>query len=375
MIRALSRILGENFDIHWAPENSQIRCLAHVVNLVVQKLLAALEEAIDPDVEDYYLPNKDLPFHYDPADDADLAALENEQFQKEHEKTTDEDAEVPLMTALAPEFEDLTALGKASAIYKEELAPSGKPLCTLMVIRDVKHRWNYTEAMITRGRMLRKVCAINKWVIDREELRPLLLSSKEWELLEKLGDILQIFTQVTLQMSRAKTPTLPWVLPMYEHMLKNLKAHRDDDLLLASLRTAASAGLEKLETYYQKAKGCQFNVVATMLHPYLGYSWFKKMGPERANNAKVLFEFVFESYKKTHATLPVQTKKTPLAKTSSSFLDDVSMLDVEEDDSAPQESEFERFYVACRTRGRGEPNNPLAWWKVRASLTGVVFIH
>ncbi|KAJ7150500.1 hypothetical protein C8R43DRAFT_887357, partial [Mycena crocata] len=205
-----------------------------------------------------------------------------------------------------------------------------------------------------------ELAAIDKWVIDREELRPLLLTSKEWELLEKLGDILQIFTQVTLQMSRAQTPTLPWVLPMYEHMLKNLKAHRDDHSLLESLRTAASAGLEKLETYYQKAKGCQFNVVATSESP---------------NNAKVLFEFVFESYKKTHATLPAQTKKTPLAKTSSSFLDDVSMLDVEEDDSAPQESEFERFYVACRTRGRGEPNNPLAWWKVCALLTGEVFIH
>lgn len=64
-------------------------------------------------------------------------------------------------------------------------------------------------------------------------------------------------------MSRAKTPTLPWVLPMYEHMLKKLAAHRDDTSLLSSLRTAAAAGLEKLEVYYAKAKGCQFNVVAT----------------------------------------------------------------------------------------------------------------
>ncbi|KAF8130004.1 hypothetical protein K438DRAFT_1494987, partial [Mycena galopus ATCC 62051] len=95
--------------------------------------------------------------------------------------------------------------------------------------------------------------AIDKWVIDREELRPLLLSSKDWELLEKLGEILQIFTQVTLQMSRANTPTLPWVLPMYEHMLKHLKTHRDDNSMLTQLRAAAIAGLDKLEFYYEKA--------------------------------------------------------------------------------------------------------------------------
>ncbi|KAJ7876318.1 hypothetical protein B0H14DRAFT_2252522, partial [Mycena olivaceomarginata] len=66
LIRALSDILRQGFDIQWAPENSQIRCIAHVVNLVVQKILATLDEAHDPEEQDYYIPNKDLPFHYDP---------------------------------------------------------------------------------------------------------------------------------------------------------------------------------------------------------------------------------------------------------------------------------------------------------------------
>ncbi|KAF8217666.1 hypothetical protein K438DRAFT_1925059 [Mycena galopus ATCC 62051] len=71
------------------------------------------------------------------------------------------------------EFEKLFALGKhfkstSKAIYKNELAPSGKPLCVLMVIRDIKRRWNYMEVMMTR--------AIDKRVINREESCPLLLS-------------------------------------------------------------------------------------------------------------------------------------------------------------------------------------------------------
>ncbi|KAJ7339903.1 hypothetical protein DFH08DRAFT_625927, partial [Mycena albidolilacea] len=81
LIRTLSRILMEKFDIQFVPENSQIRCLAHVVNLVVQKILATLNEADDPDVIDYYLPNKDLPFHYNPDEDPDLRDLENETFE------------------------------------------------------------------------------------------------------------------------------------------------------------------------------------------------------------------------------------------------------------------------------------------------------
>ncbi|KAF8152010.1 hypothetical protein K438DRAFT_1623453 [Mycena galopus ATCC 62051] len=59
-----------------------------------------------------------------------------------------------------------------------------------MVIRDVKTRWNYTEAMITRGLLLRK--AIDQWVFDREELRPLLLTTDEWKMLESLGKILTV---------------------------------------------------------------------------------------------------------------------------------------------------------------------------------------
>ncbi|KAF8146730.1 hypothetical protein K438DRAFT_1944429 [Mycena galopus ATCC 62051] len=60
------------------------------------------------------------------------------------------------------EFDKFFAPGKhfkltPKAIYKDELAPSGKPLCVLMVIRDIKHRWNYMEVMITRVVCFRSV--------------------------------------------------------------------------------------------------------------------------------------------------------------------------------------------------------------------------
>jgi hypothetical protein len=99
-----------------------------------------------------------------------------------------------------------------------------------MVIRDVKHRWNYTEAMISRALVLRKVYshstldkpieamisrvlvlrkvhshstldkpiliiapqAIQRWVLKRDELHPLVLSDDHWKLLKALREILKV---------------------------------------------------------------------------------------------------------------------------------------------------------------------------------------
>ncbi|KAK7047043.1 hypothetical protein R3P38DRAFT_3423826 [Favolaschia claudopus] len=75
---ALARILRDKFNIHFVPDNSQIRCLAHVVNLVVQKILSTFKEAADPKDDDYHEQNKDLPIHYDPEEDPEQLNLENE---------------------------------------------------------------------------------------------------------------------------------------------------------------------------------------------------------------------------------------------------------------------------------------------------------
>ncbi|KAJ7787943.1 hypothetical protein B0H14DRAFT_3162898, partial [Mycena olivaceomarginata] len=147
----------------------------------------------------------------------------------------------------------------AAALYKDEKEKSGRKTASLMVIRDVKHRWNFTEAMITRALKLRK--AIHRWVIERDELLPLRLEEKDWTFLESLGQILQVFTKVMLEMSKSTTPTLPFVIPMYEKMLKHLHATREDENVLQPLCVAVSAGLEKLNTYYEKARACQFNVI------------------------------------------------------------------------------------------------------------------
>jgi len=62
--RATGKFLQDRYGIQFHEGNARIRCMAHVVNLIVQAMLASLDEAKDLDEEDYFVPNKHLPFHY-----------------------------------------------------------------------------------------------------------------------------------------------------------------------------------------------------------------------------------------------------------------------------------------------------------------------
>ncbi|KAJ7195223.1 hypothetical protein GGX14DRAFT_677294 [Mycena pura] len=162
--------------------------------------------------------------------------------------------------------------------------------------------------------------AINRWVAQEPALRPLALLKDEWKMLDSLQAILKLFTEVTLQMSKASAPTLLWVLPMYEKF-----------------------GLVKLEEYYEKARGCQFNVIATILHPSLGLSWFLVHGTERRDHAKTFFTHAYESYKmiynegKARERRAVQPQYPKRSGSSSSLLDDICGF-ADEDDAVLEDA-------------------------------------
>ncbi|EIW75323.1 hypothetical protein CONPUDRAFT_66139 [Coniophora puteana RWD-64-598 SS2] len=61
-----------------------------------------------------------------------------------------------------------------------------------MPIRDVRTRWNSTHAMMGRALTLKN--AIDVWVFQYEDLRPLLLSKSEWEMVNSLHCLLEVCT-------------------------------------------------------------------------------------------------------------------------------------------------------------------------------------
>lgn len=100
LARTLAGLLLERYGIHFSPANGQIRCLAHIVNLVVQKILSALIDADDPEVNDWYLLHKFLLFHYHLDGDEEQIALEDKEAVQQDAELTDlcdvEDKDTPL---------------------------------------------------------------------------------------------------------------------------------------------------------------------------------------------------------------------------------------------------------------------------------------
>lgn len=90
LARAAGVMLLQKYGLSFHVQNARIRCMAHVVNLIVQALLAALNEANDPEMDDYYIPNKHLPFHYDPNDDDEVREMEAEGNKQDNENEGEE---------------------------------------------------------------------------------------------------------------------------------------------------------------------------------------------------------------------------------------------------------------------------------------------
>ena len=100
------------------PGNAHIRCLAHVVNLVVQKILAALDEANDLDLIDYFQQYmKSLPVHYNADNDEALKELENEDLILDANDSNDDDSDNGLFQVVEPKDGE-EVLEKSTALKK-----------------------------------------------------------------------------------------------------------------------------------------------------------------------------------------------------------------------------------------------------------------
>ncbi|KAF5313531.1 hypothetical protein D9758_019026 [Tetrapyrgos nigripes] len=147
----------------------------------------------------------------------------------------------------------------------------------------------------------REISAIDEWVFQHEEFQDLGLSKEDWKKLKQLEEILEIFTVVTNIMSQADTLTLPYVLTMYCNMEQKLTAMKKNPEL-ASFSDAIDAGIISW-------------LSATVCHPSFCLNWFGKCSLMEYQQAKILFEHVYESYA-TAAPADPSPRKPQLLKIS-----------------------------------------------------------
>ena len=114
IIETAARCLLARYGIAYTPD-MQVRCIAHVLNLVVQAFLYGMDEALDPDDIDYYKDHKDGPIHYDIDKDEEQLAMENEDLSQD-EMANPEMERVPL--SVEEEREMVDSMGGESAIKR-----------------------------------------------------------------------------------------------------------------------------------------------------------------------------------------------------------------------------------------------------------------
>ena len=188
-------------------------------------------------------------------------------------------------------------------------------------------------------------------------------------------------------MSQSKAPTLPWAIPMYQHMQESLHANLADPSLPPRMHRAIRKGLVKLEHYYDLAKLNHFNVIATgtsscvslantflqlvdltVCHPALHLSWFRSISNDSYDRAKEVFKYHFQEYQaSTLEPTPLQPASVPVE--SKSFLASIARCSSASLTTATPKPASEHERYALLEHGIQESDaleNPLMWWKVSA---------
>lgn len=242
----LAHILGvllmERYGIPFHSNNAHIQCLSHVVNIVVQTILKNLNEADDPDVNDWYEANKNLPMHYDADMDPEQQEMElnavEDGLTKINEVMKDElpkdastlsnikkvcvfqmnQANIHILCLPAsyncPQDLLYTTVPQSFSQTHEEEIPqdnykqqrhtidgtyASEGHCDLVelhscydmqsssAVKGTCHTTDYSLKVLIYSWQ-----AIDKWVFYHKKMRVLLLTDKQWQLLEQLTDILDV---------------------------------------------------------------------------------------------------------------------------------------------------------------------------------------
>jgi nitric oxide reductase activation protein len=161
--------MWEEYERDWKAGDWRIRCIGHIINLVVQAFLFS--------------------------DLVDMEELESYEEEEANRELTDEEAKKAKFRLLGP-------LGKAHNIVVHIRSSGGRAeqfrkLVGRMIPMDNRTRWNSWHNMLEV--LLKEKAHVDKYCEDFEhELRKDLLDLADWKKLRTINDFLQPFASGTL---------------------------------------------------------------------------------------------------------------------------------------------------------------------------------
>ncbi|RXW14793.1 hypothetical protein EST38_g11056 [Candolleomyces aberdarensis] len=400
---------------------NRVRCLAHVVNLVVKIILwqfnsrrrvktsekaskgvksgqkgesdgeVASDESQVPEddpldlgeiADDIEREEKEMDEVVDESEDEELGEDEVEWFEEALGGKVDEVA-----ASTQPARLVLTKLRKLAYAIKNsptiilprwkaailevasEEPEKDRKLMFRMMLRDVPTRWNSSYDMLKLSYLY--WCAIDRLTSRRDlGVRKYELTDDEWVIVKQLRDTLKVFKNTTLKFS-SKSTNLPDVIPAMDQMHDALTSSMKDPKLNASIRSALSLGIDLLNKYYSLTDESEVYRIAIVLHPSYKLRYFKKAGWDK-DWMKTAEDIIRNEFKRVYADFKLLSQASHLtnlrkpAKHSSSLPDsddDINIPVSSEGSSSSDDeemiSELDRYLKAKTVKG---VEAPLARW-------------
>ncbi|KAJ6614513.1 ribonuclease H-like domain-containing protein, partial [Mycena sp. CBHHK59/15] len=148
-----------------------------------------------------------------------------------------------------------------------------EPLRVVTLLKDVDTRWSATFLMIDR--LLEQYLAVDKFLDDpkQDEISWHRLSPMTLQVLGDIRRFLQVLHLVQEIVSAEKTPTLSYVLPLYEQLIIILKDLAKE---LPKLSLGINATIRKLEEYFHMSRRTKLYGLAMVLNPTIKLQWLRE---------------------------------------------------------------------------------------------------
>jgi hypothetical protein len=269
----------------------RVRCVSHVIHLAVRSFLDILPHPGGLRLQDIDDADVKAAFRQSKRDPAYIAAIKTDLIGRT--------ADVITQLRSSGQRRDAFTQAIRDSHHDKRIDP---PLSLLQHLRQVVTRWSSTFLMVDRFLYLSPATNIllagdNPASLTRDDS----LSVRETIILDDIREILSFFHSAQETLACEKTPTLPFVLPLYEDLLGALK-----DLCspYPNLIHAIWASIQKLEKYlaacrdthlYTLAMGMSppltliaiADLLLSVLHPGVKLEWVRKIWSEaRIEDAK-----------------------------------------------------------------------------------------
>jgi hypothetical protein len=231
-----SRIKKSSTEIQFHGLDSYIRCLAHILNLIVKDILRALKSG---STQEAY---------------AVCDSLREGQ---------------PITTQTALAKLRILALWISRSPQKRQ---KWKEICQYMdlpdrfIEYDVETRWNSTYRMLDSG--LKAKYQINRFLALQTEIPP--FTDNDWQRLSQIHQVLTKFNELTLFISE-KRPQISLVIPLYYELHDFLHEGAEIQGAFAGIdhdiAAAMKEGLKKYKKYYTFVDECDTYYTALILDP------------------------------------------------------------------------------------------------------------